>query len=177
MFRREAAHMNKAAANVKQYSTTEKVVAVMLLILAPIVLIMSVSEALTEKDMVEYDLYYRWEITGADVERQSDGRYLITAQIKNTSAYRATLGDYAVKIRYGNNQSVENELSSKNYPVGELYDVFKRPIVPAGQTISYKLLVSLPEGTTAVRLQYDGTSYDMEDIFGEQEDKVYTLKL
>lgn len=169
--------MNKAVANAKQYSTTAKVVAVMLLILAPIVLIGSVSEAFIEKDMVEYGLYYRWEITSADVERQSDGRYLITAQIKNTSAYRATLGDYAVKIRYGNNQSAENELSSKDYPRGAFYDIFEYPIVPAGQTVSYRMLVSLPEGTSSVRLEYRGTSYDFEKVFGDPEDKVYTLKL
>lgn len=170
--------MNKAGSvNAKQYSTTAKVVAIILLILAPIVLIISVSEAVMEKDMVEYGLYYRWEITDADAEKQSDGRYLITAQIKNTSAYRATLGDYAVKVRYGNNTSAENELSSKDYPTGEFYDMFKYPIVPAGQTVSYKMLVSLPEGTASVRLQYRGTSYDLEKVFGDSEDKVYTLKL
>ncbi len=170
--------MNKAeAVNAKQYSTTAKVVAVILLILAPIVLIISVSEAVMKKDMVKYGLYYRWEITGAEAEKQPDGKYLITAHIKNTSAYRATLSDYSVNVRYGNNAIAENELSSGNYPIGEFYDIFKHPIVPAGQTISYNLLVSLPEGTNTVRLQYDGTSYDMDDIFGEQEDKVYTLKL
>lgn len=170
--------MNKAeSVNVKQYSTTAKVVAVMLLILAPIVLIGSVSEAFIEKDMVEYGLYYRWEITDAEAEKQPDGRYLITAQIKNTSAYRAALSDYAVKVRYGNNTSAENELSSKDYPTGEFYDIFKYPIVPAGQTVSYKMLVSLPEGTASVRLQYRGTSYDLEKVFGDSEDKVYTLKL
>ncbi len=171
-------HINKVeSVNAKQYSTTAKVVAIILLILAPIVFVISVSEAVMEKGMVEYGLYYRWEITAANAEKQPDGKYLITAQIKNTSAYRAALSDYSVKVRYGNNTSAENELSPRDYPTGEFYDMFKYPIVPAGQTISYKLLVSLPDGTTTVRLQYNGTSYDMEDVFGDQEDRVYTLKL
>lgn len=165
------------AANVKQYSTATKIVAVILLILAPIVLITAISEASMINDIAYFDTYYRWEITDAKAEKQSDGKYLITADIKNTSAYRASISDYSITVRYGNNNRAENEMSSRSYPNGDLYDVFRYPIIPAGQTVKYQMLVELPEGTTTVRLDYNGLSYDAKDILGESGENVYTLKL
>lgn len=148
----------------------------MLLVLAPIVLIVSLSEAFTERDMVSFGSYYRWEITDAVSEKQPDGKYLITADIKNTSAYRATISDYSIIVRYGNNNSADNELAA-NYPRGDFYDGLKYPVVPAGQTVKYQMLVDLPEGTNTVRLDYRGMSYDLKDILREDDDNVYTLKL
>ncbi|MDE6763640.1 MAG: hypothetical protein K2J73_08185 [Oscillospiraceae bacterium] len=168
--------MNKNT-NVKQYSTTIKVVAVILLILTPIVAIASISEAIMINEVSEFDTYYRWEITDAKAEKQPDGKYLITADIKNTSAYRASISDYSIIVKYGNNNRADNEMSSRNYPSGDFYDILKYPIVPAGQTIKHRMLVSLPDGTTTVRLDYSGKAYDLEDILGEHENQVYTLKL
>lgn len=166
-----------AKANVKQYSTAAKVVAVILLVLAPIVLITAISAAATINDIAYFDTYYRWEITDAKAEKQSDGKYLITADIKNTSAYRASISDYSIIVKYGNNNRADNEMSSVSYPNGDLYDAFKYPIIPAGQTVKYRMLVELPEGTTTVRLDYSGLSYDAKDILGESGETVYTLKL
>lgn len=164
-------------ANVKQYSTAAKVVAVILLVLAPIVLIIAISETAMINDISYFDTYYRWEITDAKAEKQSDGKYLITADIKNTSAYRASLSDYSINVRYGNNNRADNEMSSGSYPNGDLYDAFRYPIIPAGQTVKYQMLVELPEGTTTVRLDYSGKAYELENILGEHENQAYTLKL
>ncbi|MCM1023880.1 MAG: hypothetical protein NC395_07450 [Prevotella sp.] len=166
--------MNKP---VKQYGTAVKAAAVILLALAPIVLITSLSAAFTERDMASFGSYYRWEITDAASEKQSDGKYLITMDIKNTSAYRATISDYSVIVRYGNNSSADNKLLPDSYPRGEFYDIFRYPVVPAGQTVKYRMLVELPEGTSTVRLDYRGTSYDLSEISGEDSGNVYTLKL
>lgn len=68
-------------------------------------------------------------------------------------------------------------MSSASYPNGGFYDVLKYPIIPAGQTVKYQMLVSLPEGTSTVRLDYGGIAYDLKDILGENENQVYTLKL
>lgn len=165
------------AENVKNYSTATKVVAVILLVLAPIVLIIAISETSMINDISYFDSYYRWEITDAKAEKQSDGKYLITADIKNTSAYRASISDYSITVKYGNNNRAENEMSSRSYPNGDLYDAFKYPIIPAGQTVKYQMLVELPEGTTTVRLDYSGLSYDAKDILRESGETVYTLKL
>lgn len=168
--------MNKKT-NVKNYSTTAKVVAIILLVLTPISVIISVSEAVTINEISEFDTYYSWEITDAKAEKQPDGKYLITANLKNTSAYRASISDYSITVRYGNNNRADNEISSRSYPNGDFYDVLKYPIIPAGQTVEYQMLVSLPEGIAAVRLDYSGMAYGLEDILGEHENKVYTLKL
>lgn len=85
--------MNKKT-NVKNYSTAAKVVAIILLVLTPISVMISVSEAVMINEVSEFDTYYSWEITGAEAEKQPDGKYLITADIKNTSAYRASISDY-----------------------------------------------------------------------------------
>lgn len=167
--------MNKKT-NVKDYSTVAKVVAIILLVLTPISVMISVSEAVTINEISEYDTYYSWEITDAKAEKQPDGKYLITANLKNTSAYRASISDYSITIRYGNNRA-DNEMSTRSYPGGGFYDVLKYPIIPAGQTVEYQMLVSLPEGTATVHLDYRGMAYGLEDILGEQENQVYTLKL
>ncbi len=168
--------MNKKT-NVKNYSTAAKVVAIILLVLTPISVMISVSEAVMINEVSEFDTYYSWEITGAEAEKQPDGKYLITADIKNTSAYRASISDYSITVRYGNNNRADNEMSSASYPNGGFYDVLKYPIIPAGQTVKYQMLVSLPEGISTVRLDYGGIAYDLKDILGENENQVYTLKL
>ena len=165
------------AENVKNYSTSAKVVAVILLVLTPIVLISAIFETVMVNDISYFDTYYSWEITDAKAEKQSDGKYLITADIKNTSAYRASISDYSIAVKYGNNNRADNEMSSRSYPGGDLYDAFKYPIIPAGQTVKHQMLVELPEGTTTVRLDYSGKSHELEDVLGEHEKQVYTLKL
>ena len=168
--------MNKKT-NVKNYSTAAKVAAIILLVLTPISVITAVSEAVMINEISEYDNYYSWEIVDAKAEKQPDGKYLITADIKNTSAYRASVSYNSISVRYGKNMWAENEIPSKSYPNGDFYDVLKYPIIPAGQTIKHQILVALPEGTTTVRLGFSGQDYDLEDIFGEREDQIYTLKL
>lgn len=164
--------------NSGNYSASAKIAAIILLVLTPIAVIISISEAVMVNETSEFDTYYSWEITDAKAEKQSDGKYLITADLKNTSAYRASISDYSIIVQYGNSNRADNELSSRSYPNGNLYDVLKYPIIPAGQTVKYRMLVALPEGTTTVRLDYSGRAYGLEDILGiEHENQVYTLKL
>ena len=66
--------MNKKT-NVKNYSTAAKVVAIILLVLTPISVMISVSEAVMINEVSEFDTYYSWEITGAEAEKQPDGKY------------------------------------------------------------------------------------------------------
>lgn len=162
----------------KSYSVKRKIVSVILAVLAFIMLIGAWSVASEVKSMTVFDSYYRWEITSASAQKQEDGRYLITAAIKNNSAYRAYIDVNSISVEYGEKKRLENEAA--DYPDGHFYDTLRKCSVPAGQTTEYELLVTVPEGIDAVRLSYHGIPYRLAEInSGENtkwEEKIYTVK-
>lgn len=163
----------------KSYSVKRKIISVLLAVFAFIMLIGSWGAASEVRSMTAYDSYYRWEITSASVQKQEDGRYLITAVIKNDSSYRAVIDVNDIAVKYGDEKRLENEIPE--YPDGHFYDTLRKCAVPAGQTAEYELLITVPEGINAVRLSYHGMPYKLAEITGgentEWEEKIYTVKI
>ncbi len=163
----------------KSYSVKRKIISVLLAVFAFIMLIGTWSAASEIRSMTVYDSYYRWEITSASAEKQEDGRYLITAVIKNNSSYRAFIDVNDIYVKYGDEKRLENEIAE--YPDGHFYDTLRKCAVPAGQSSEYKLLVTVPEGIDAVRLSYHGMAYRLAEITdgenAEWEEKFYTVKI
>ncbi len=163
----------------KSYSVKRKIISVFLAVFAFIMLIGAWGMVSEEKSLTVYDSYYRWEITSASAEKQEDGRYLITAVIKNNSAYRAYIDVNSISIEYGEKKRLENEIPE--YPDGHFYDTLRKCAVPAGQSSEYKLLVTVPEGIDTVRLSYHEMSYKLAEITGggnaKWEEKFYTVKI
>lgn len=160
----------------KTYSLKRKIISVLLLAVAFLMLMAAWTLSSEVKSMTAYDSYYDWEITEASAEKQEDGKYLITADIKNNSAYRAKIDNYDISIQYGNENRVEIE--APECPEGKLFDTLRECIVPAGQSIKYEMLIAPPQGTKTVRLNYYGTSYKKDQILGEDRDYTsYTVNL
>ncbi len=163
----------------KNYSVKRKVISVFLAVFAFIMLIGAWGIVSEEKSLTVYDSYYRWEITSASAEKQEDGRYLITAVIKNNSSYRAVIDVNDIYVKYGDEKRLENEIPE--YPDGHFYDSLRKCTVPAGQTVEYGLIVDVPEGIETVRLSYHGIPYKLAEITGgentEWEEKIYTVKI
>ncbi len=162
----------------KSYSVKRKIISVFLAVFAFIMLIGAWGTVSEEKSLTVYDSYYRWEITSASAEKQEDGRYLITAVIKNNSSYRAVIDVNDIYVKYGDDKRLENEITE--YPDGHFYDTLRKCTVPAGQTAEYELLVTVPEGINSVRLSYHGIPYKLTEITGgenaEWEENIYTVK-
>ncbi len=160
----------------KTYSLKRKIISVLLLAAAFLMLMTAWTLSSEVKSMTVYDSYYDWEITSASAEKQEDGKYLITADIKNNSAYRAKIDNFDISVQYGNENRVESE--APECPEGKLFDTLRESIVPAGQSIEYEILIAPPQGTKTVRLNYYGTSYKKDEILGEDRDSAsYTVNL
>ena len=123
---------------------------------------------------IRYSQYYSCEITGASAEKQEDGSYLITLQIKNNSSYQTHIYYRSVWVE-ANGATVKNMLQGQLS--GDMLDSLTRPIVPSGQTVEYKLQILPPAGAASVKIHYYGTSYSRYSVTNEDRDSVFTLKL
>ncbi len=155
---------------------SSKIIAVILMIIAFIVLLSTFGIVADMKNMTKYDNYYDWEIVGASSERQDDGKFLITLDIKNTSSYQTQIRNNTINIEYGNGSRLDNEMPV--YPDGYMYESLNYIMLPAGQTIKHQLLIEPPKDVNIVRLTYLGTSYNKSEALGEDyEHKTYSVKL
>ncbi|MGN0675670.1 MAG: hypothetical protein ACI4KG_07945 [Oscillospiraceae bacterium] len=155
---------------------SSKIIAVILMIIAFIVLFSTFGIVADIKNMAKYDNYYDWEIVGASSEKQDDGKFLITLEIKNTSSYQTQIRNNTINIEYGNGNRLDNEIPV--YPDGYMYESLNYIMLPAGQTIKHQLLIEPPKDVNVVRLTYLGTSYNKSEALGENYDyKTYSVKL
>ncbi|MBP1561298.1 MAG: hypothetical protein J6C96_08670 [Oscillospiraceae bacterium] len=155
---------------------SSKAAAVILFIIAVISLFSTLGIIAEMKDMAKYDNYYAWEIVGASSEKQEDGRFLITLDIKNTSSYQTQIRNNTINIEYGNGKRLENQMPV--YPDGYLYDSLNYILIPAGQTVKHSLLIDPPQDVNTVRLTYFGHSYDRSKLLDENRDYLtYSVKL
>lgn len=160
----------------KRYKLITKLAAIVLFVLALIMLIATIGIVYEINDYLEYYNYYQWEIIGDAVEVQEDGKYLITLEIKNTGAYQADIHNNTFQIEYGNGNMLENLMTP--YPDGYLYDTLNYALLPAGQTIKHQILIAPPNGTSSVRISYNGESYNIIDALDKEwEYSFYTVKL
>ena len=161
----------------KRYGIFSKIAAVFLFGFTLFMLIGVLSIMSGMKDgLAQYANYYHYEIVGDTVEKQDDGTYLITAEIKNTSAYMANIDTRNIRIEYGKGTSIDNLMPT--YPDTQICDSLKYITIPAGQTVKQQILISPPEGTKIVRLCYNGDSYERREAFNEEwEYTYYTVNL
>lgn len=152
-----------------------KAFAIVLPVFALLILIGAIAISDEIESNLEYDNYYSYEITDAFFEKQEDGRYLITAVIKNNSSYQTFIDKNSVQVIYGNNSRAENQISLYNDT--DIYATLNRFLLPAGQTIEFPILVELPEEVHAVTLSYYGDSYSYRNITGNDDNKPYKLTL
>ena len=163
--------MNKTE---KIYKPYVKVIAVILFIVTILAFFIMLGVVSEQNTSAKYHQYYSCEIADASAEKQEDGSYLITLQIKNNSAYQTYIYDSSVWVE-SNNITMQNML--KGQLSGDMLDTLTRPIVPSGQTVEYKLQVLPPAGAASVRIHYYGTSYSRYNVTNEDRDSVFTLKL
>ena len=159
----------------KNYKTSVKVFAVILPIIAFFAVWIALEEIAYINSSIKYNHYYACEIAGAEAEKQADGSYIITVAIKNTSAYQTTVYKNAITVKYGNGTILDNRMPP--YPDTEILRSINEPIIPAGQTIEYKIQILPPEGINTVRLSYHGIVYTRYDLTGEEPESSFTLKL
>ena len=160
--------------NAKTHKPFVKVIAVILPIITVIGLFIMFGIIHELNLDIRYSQYYSCEITDASAEKQEDGSYLITLQIKNNSSYQTHIYDSSVWVE-ANGVTVQNMLQGQLS--GDMLDSLTRPIVPSGQTVEYKLQILPPEGANTVRIHYYGTSYSRYNITNEDRDSSYSLKL
>lgn len=159
----------------KNYKTSVKILAVILPIIAFIVII-AVLEAIADiNSTIKYNQYYACKIVGAESEKQDDGSYIITVEVKNVSSYQTMIDRNSIRVEYGNGTTLENRMVS--YPESEILRSINRPVIPSGRTVEYKIQILPPDGINTVRLQYYGTSYGRYKITGEDNESTYSLKL
>ena len=159
----------------KTNQTFLKFLAVVLPVIAAITLLAVISIASDIGDRMEYDNYYSYEITDAFAEKQDDGRYLITAVIKNNSAYQTIIDKNSVQVMYGNHSYLDNQISL--YDNTDIYETLNKFFIPAGRSIEYPILIELPEEVRSVTLSYYGDSYNLRNITDEDNQKFYKVKL
>lgn len=159
----------------KNYKASVKVLAVTLPIIAFIVVLAVWASIADYNFSMQYSHFYNCVLTGAEAEKQEDGSYIITVGIKNTSAYQSEIARSSIYIEYGNGTSLENRMPA--YAEADFLRSLNRPIIPAGQTIEYKVQILPPEGINTVRLRYGGISYNRYTITGEEHESSLTVKL
>lgn len=159
----------------KKYPLFLKILAVILPVIAMITLLGAIGIAYELDDLAEYDSYYSYEIIDAYAEKQEDGRCLITAVIKNNSAYQAVLDKNSIQVLYGNYSWLDNQISL--YDNTDMYETLNKFFLPAGQSIEFPILVELPEDVRSITLSYYGDSYNLRSITGENNAKTYRLTI
>ena len=163
--------MNKTE---KIYKPHVKVIAVILFVMTILGFFITLEIVSELNSDIKYSQYYSCKITDASAEKQEDGSYLITLQIKNNSSYQTHIYDSSVWVE-ANGVTIQNMLQGQLS--GDMLDSLTRPIVPSGQTVEYKLQVLPPNGAASVKIHYYGTSYSRYSVTNEDRDSVFTLKL
>lgn len=151
-----------------------KVIAVILFVMTILGFFITLEIVSELNSDIKYSQYYSCEITDTSAEKQEDGSYLITLQIKNNSSYQTHIYDSSVWVE-ANGVTVKNMLQGQLS--GDMLDSLTRPIVPSGQTVEYKLQILPPAGAASVKIHYYGTSYSRYSVTNEDRDSVFTLKL
>ncbi len=117
------------------------------------------------------DNYYEWSITGDTVEALSDGTYKVTLDLKNNSAYEATIYEYNIRYEYGSSGT----LSNIEVPYSDIsfLDTLNNVVLPAGQTIKYSVTLNPPKEINSITAVYQGKSYRLAKAYEKDDDNSY----
>lgn len=167
-----------AKANVtaeKSYKRSTKILAVFLPISAFITLMIVWSTVIYHNQHMDYAHYESCKLIDASAEKQEDGSYIITASIKNDSAYQTTIYRNSISVEYGSGKRIENTMPQ--LAETDLLRSLNSPIIPSGRTVEYKIQILPPEDVSSVRLRYRGIGYNRYTITDEEPETSLTVKL
>lgn len=160
----------------KRYNIFVKLIAVALFILTIIMLIGTFAIVGETTILSSYDSYYEWEITGHTLEKLDDGRYQLTLDAKNTSAYDAYIDKYTLKLEYGDYNYIN--YPNIKYAEGYFYQTLNETLIPPGETVKHTITFEIPEGLSSFRIRYNGISYRLSDARGNDDGyKYYDIDL
>ena len=161
----------------KRYNIFVKLIAIALFIISILAIIITISIVVEFSVLSSYDSYsyYEWNITGHTVEKLDDGKYTLTLDVKNTSAYDAYIDKYTLKLEYGD----YNEINYPNvkYAEGYFYETLNETFIPQGETIKHSITFEVPEGLNSLRVRYNGTHYKISELRGDDSYKYYEIDL
>ena len=160
----------------KRYNIFVKLIAIALFILA-IIMVWGTILIIGETTVLSsYETYYEWEITGHTIEKLDDGRYQLTLDAKNTSAYDAYIDKYTLKLEYGDYNYIN--YPNVKYTEGYFYESLNETMIPPGETIKHTITFEAPEGLRSFRIRYNGISYRLSDARGNNDSyKYYDIDL
>lgn len=160
----------------KRYNIFVKLIAVALFILTIIMLIGTFAIVGETTILSSYDSYYEWEITGHTLEKLDDGRYQLTLDAKNTSAYDAYIDKYTLKLEYGDYNYIN--YPNVKYAEGYFYQTLNETLIPPGEIVKHTITFEVPEGLSSFRIRYNGISYRLSDARGNDDGyKYYDIDL
>ncbi len=160
----------------KRYNIFVKLIAIALFILAIIMIWGTILIVGDTKSISSYDSYYEWDIIGHTVEKLDDGKYLLTLDAKNTSAYDAHIEKYSIRLEYGNSNYID--YPNVPYTEGYFYETLNETLIPPGETIKHSITFETPEGLRSLRVRYGGTSYKLAEARGNDDNyKYYDIDL
>ncbi|MBQ3161806.1 MAG: hypothetical protein IJC04_06730 [Oscillospiraceae bacterium] len=145
----------------KRYNIFVKLIAIALFILVLIMVWGTVLIVGETSVLSSYDSYYEWEITGHTIEKLDDGKYKLTLDVKNTSAYDAYIDKYTLKLEYGDYNYID--YPNTPYPEGYFYESLNETLIPPGETIKHSITFEAPEGLRSFRVRYNGESYMLSE--------------
>lgn len=159
----------------KSYKRSTKILAVLLPIAAFITLMIVWSTVIYHNRHMDYAHYESCKLIDASAEKQEDGSYIITASIKNDSAYQTTIYRNSISVEYGSGKRIENTMPQ--LAETDLLRSLNYPIIPSGRTVEYKIQILPPEDVSSVRLRYRGIGYNRYQITDEEPETTLTVKL
>ncbi len=160
----------------KRYNIFVKLIAIALFILA-IIMIWGTILIVGETNVLSsFDSYYEWEITGHTLEKLDDGKYELTLDVKNISAYDAYIDKYTLKLEYGNYNYID--YPNIKYSDGYFYKTLNETLIPPGETIKHSITFEVPEGLRSFRIRYIGESYRLSEARNNEDNyKYYDIDL
>ncbi len=159
----------------KRYNIFVKLIALALFFLA-IIMVWGTILIIGETSVLSsYDSYYEWDIVGHTVEEIDDKKYLLTLEVKNTSAYDAFIDKYSIKLEYGNYNYID--YPNVKYTEGYFYETLNESLIPPGETITHSITFEVPEGLNSLRVRYNGIHYKIADFKNIDSYKYYEIDL
>ena len=160
----------------KRYNIFIKLIAIVLFVLALLMVIGTFAIVGETTFLSSYDSYYEWEIIGHTLEQLDDGKYQLTLDAKNTSAYDAYIDKYTLKLEYGDYNYIN--YPNVKYAEGYFYETLNETIIPPGETVKHVITFEAPEGLRSFRVRYNGESYMLSEARDNDDNyKYYDIDL
>ena len=160
----------------KRYNIFVKLIAIALFILALIMVLGTILIVGETSVLSSYDSYYDWTITGHTLNKLDDGRYELTLETKNTSAYDAYIDKYSIRLEYGDYSYIE--YPSEHYADSYFNKTINETLIPPGETVMHTIIFDAPEGLSSFRVKYNSESYTLSNARGHTDsNKYYEIKI